>query len=434
MRQVAVHDETWRNLLGWQAGAFKVRVRDEWIGWSPDQQFSRLPLMANNARFLVLDEGRFPNLAPRVFSLSRRRLEGDRSQVHGYPVYLAETFVDPSQFAGTCYRAANWQFLGLPQGFSRESGGTARWRPNGQPKPFFIYPLRTDASELLCHTEELDDWQPGGMAPAPSTPEPRSLYSFLESLDDFRHARGKRYRLACFIAIAVRLAGYRGVTAFGEFAAGMSQEQLKAVGAFWSSSQQRYTAPATSTFHYILSQLEPDTLDRTIGKWVNQPSDQEAPVALDGKNIRGASAQLENENWVVISAVEHGTGLVLGQTQVSDKTNEIPAGRDLSRQLELTGRVVTFEARHVQPETAPSLLEDCGAGYVMSSVKDNQPTIFEDGKPLIGAPLQALRSQQKRRRCQVVDISGSEWDGYCELYGRQQARRLEREPYDIKEG
>ena len=59
--------------------------------------------MANNARFLMLDEGRLPNLASRVLNLSRRRLEGDRSQVHGYPVYLAETFVDPSQFAGTGY-------------------------------------------------------------------------------------------------------------------------------------------------------------------------------------------------------------------------------------------------------------------------------------------------------------------------------------------
>ena len=217
----------------------------------------------------------------------------------------------------------------------------------------------------------------------------------------------------------------------------MSQEPLKAVGAFGSPSRQGDTASATSTFHYFLSQLEPDTLDRTMGKWGHHQSDPEAPVALDGKNIRGASAQLENENWVVIAAVEHGTGLVLGQTQVPDKTNEIPAGRDLSRQLELTGRVVTFEARHVQPETAPSLLEDCGAGYVMSSVKDNQSAIFEDWHSIdwrsvssFAQPAEKAPGRLENRRCQVVDISGSEWEGYCELYGRQQARRLEREPYD----
>ena len=47
---------------------------------------------------------------------------------HGYPVFLAETFVDVSRFVGTCYRASNWR-LGLTRGFAREPG---RWRHHGQ--------------------------------------------------------------------------------------------------------------------------------------------------------------------------------------------------------------------------------------------------------------------------------------------------------------
>ena len=47
---------------------------------------------------------------------------------------LAETFVDPSRFEGTCQRASNWVCLGRTRGFSREPGGSARWRGNGQPK------------------------------------------------------------------------------------------------------------------------------------------------------------------------------------------------------------------------------------------------------------------------------------------------------------
>ncbi len=58
LRHVAVRGGTWLALLGWQAGAFKVGVRDAWIGWSREQQFSRLHLVANNARFAVLDAGR----------------------------------------------------------------------------------------------------------------------------------------------------------------------------------------------------------------------------------------------------------------------------------------------------------------------------------------------------------------------------------------
>ena len=65
LRHVAVRGEAWLALLGWQAGAFKVGVRDAWIGWSREQQFSRLHLVANNSRFAVLEAGRVPNLASR---------------------------------------------------------------------------------------------------------------------------------------------------------------------------------------------------------------------------------------------------------------------------------------------------------------------------------------------------------------------------------
>ena len=78
-----------------------------WAGCSAGQHFSRLHSIANNVRFLVLKESRLPNLASRTLSLSLRRLETDRRQAHDYPVYLAESFVDPSKFTGTCYQAAN---------------------------------------------------------------------------------------------------------------------------------------------------------------------------------------------------------------------------------------------------------------------------------------------------------------------------------------
>ncbi len=79
LRQVAVRGETWLALLGWQAGAFKVGVRDAWIGWTREQQFPRLHLIASNARFEVLEAGRVPNLAARAraLGLGLRRLSRD---------------------------------------------------------------------------------------------------------------------------------------------------------------------------------------------------------------------------------------------------------------------------------------------------------------------------------------------------------------------
>ena len=106
LRHVAVHGESWLALIGWQPGAFKLAARDRWIGWSAEQQFRRLHLIANNSRFVILTPERVPNLASRVLGLSLRRLSEDIRAAHGYPVFLAETFVDVSRFAGTCYRAS----------------------------------------------------------------------------------------------------------------------------------------------------------------------------------------------------------------------------------------------------------------------------------------------------------------------------------------
>ena len=134
---------------------------------------------------------------------------------HGHPVLLAETFVDPSRFAGTCYRASNWVSLGRTRGYSREPGGSARWRENGRPKEVLVYEMEKDASAALCRGELPGDWRAGAGAAPPSAPELRSLHAFLEDMPDFRKARGRRYGLACYVTImiAARLAGYRGVTA-----------------------------------------------------------------------------------------------------------------------------------------------------------------------------------------------------------------------------
>ena len=441
LRHVAVFEGQWLALLGWHAGAFKVGVRDEWIGWSAQRQFRRLHLIANNARFVVLEAGRIPNLASRVLGLSLRRVAGDMEAIHGYPVLLAETFVDPSRFAGTCYRAANWQRLGMTQGYSRESGGRARWRRNGRPKQVYVYPLRTDAREALCGEKEPAAWQLGDKREPMAAPALRSLAEFLGEIPDFRKARGQRYPLSCYLAIAIaaRLAGYRGVTAMGEFAALLDQDQLRAVGAFWSPSRKRYTAPAISTLRYILTSLPPETLDRVLQEWTAQHLGEGTPVAMDGKEVRGASKALpEDQRRMLVAAVEHGSGLVLGQVQVGDATNEITAVRELAEILDLRNRTVTLDAMHVQQETARCLIDDCQANYLVTAVKDNQKTLLEDLQDIDWSTArtgqedwQKAHGRIEQRRCAVVDVSGPEWDGYVDLYGRRQALRVERERHVV---
>ena len=52
----------------------KLAACDRWIGWSAEQRFRRLHLIANNARFVILTPERVPNLVSRVLGLSPRRL------------------------------------------------------------------------------------------------------------------------------------------------------------------------------------------------------------------------------------------------------------------------------------------------------------------------------------------------------------------------
>ena len=443
LRHVALHGETWLALVGWQPGAFKLAARDRWIGWSQEQQFRRLHLICNNSRFVILTPGRVPNLASRVLGLSLRRLSADIQAVHGYPVFLAETFVDVSRFFGTCYRASNWRSLGLTRGFAREPGGAARWRHHGQPKEIFMYELTDDAVEALSRDEIPQGWnaEQHDSAEPMAAPRLRSLFECLGEVPECRKPRGKRYplRTVLTIAVAARLAGYRGVTAFAQFAALLSQEQLETVEAFFSPSRKLFTAPSITTFHNILADLPPETLDDAIGRWTAQQAGADTPLAMDGKDLRGASKQTEEGRRMMVAAVEHGTGMVLRQVEVDAKSNEIPAVRKLSASLDVTGRVVTMDAMHAQHETARCLLGR-RADYVVTALKQNQETILDDLKAIDfdDAPLHETvekgHGRFERRQCAVVDLSGAEWDGYAALHGRRQAMRIEREREILKTG
>ena len=232
LRHIALVGSTWLALIGWQPGAFKLAARDRWLAWSAEQQCRRLHLIANNVRFVILTPRPVPNLASRVLGLSLRRLSRDMQAVHGYPIFLAETFVDPARFAGTCYRASNWRSLGLTRGFAREPGGSARWRHHGQPKEIFVFELTANAAEVLSQAETPAQWHGETRTEPMAALRLRSLFECLGEVPQCRLARGKRYPLNTVLALAVaaRLAGYRGVTAFAQFARLLSQESLKAVG------------------------------------------------------------------------------------------------------------------------------------------------------------------------------------------------------------
>ena len=103
-------------LLGFGAAAWQTAPRDRFIGWSHDQRKKNLHLIINNARFLILPWVQSKNLASMILSKAAKRLPDDWQAQYDYRPVLLETFVEKPRFEGTCYKAANWRYLGQTKG------------------------------------------------------------------------------------------------------------------------------------------------------------------------------------------------------------------------------------------------------------------------------------------------------------------------------
>jgi hypothetical protein len=134
--------------LLWSSPAWKMAVRDRWIGWSAEQRAENLPYIVNNSRFLILPWVRVRGLASKILARCARQLPEDWQQAYGCRPLLLETLVDASRFAGTCYRAANWIPLGMTQGRGRMD---RHHQAHGRaPKWVYVYPLAPEAPQRLC--------------------------------------------------------------------------------------------------------------------------------------------------------------------------------------------------------------------------------------------------------------------------------------------
>jgi len=127
--------------------AWKVKARDEFIGWSPEQRTRQLGLIVNNSRFLILPHVRVPHLASHILALILRRLRSDWQRKYNLMPCLAETFVERPRFSGACYRAANWLLVGQSCGRSRHDRYHRRQVPI---KDIYLYALCADFKKRLC--------------------------------------------------------------------------------------------------------------------------------------------------------------------------------------------------------------------------------------------------------------------------------------------
>lgn len=137
----------WLGALSFSAATRRLKKRDEFIGWSEPARVANLHEVVCNSRFLIAPSVEVTNLASHVLATSVRRLAADWQERYGYAPALVETFVDGEHFAGTCYRAANWQWVGQTAG---RADGYANGKRSTGKKEIFVFPLRSDWREALC--------------------------------------------------------------------------------------------------------------------------------------------------------------------------------------------------------------------------------------------------------------------------------------------
>jgi len=384
LRYIAEVDGQWVALLVFGGAAPHTKARESQIRWTARQRARRLGFVVNNSRFLILAERqRYPNLASRVLALCLKRLNADWQQRWGHPVVLVESYVDESQYRGTCYRACGFKALGFTAGYGRSSRDY--YQEHGVPKQLYVRELRRRAmgilrqgrlpADLAAHEEKIS-----GPCPLRAT-HLGSLLEVFEQFRDKRRGHGLRHPqpfvLAC--AALAMLLGAGGYEAFEEECGKLTQRQLRALGCRKDPKTDHYRAPSDTTFFRVLNGIGAAEFDLRIGQWmVAQEISVLQSLAIDGKCLRG-SARTDGKPLQLLSAVSHRLRLTVAQQPVEEKSNEIPALEPLLRKLPqgaLEGSLITADAMQCQQESSRLVTQDLGADYLWG-LKGNQSGILE---------------------------------------------------------
>jgi len=387
---VATYQGQWLALSSWCAAARHLKSRDQFIGWSSEQCRSRRALLANNARFLILPDQHLPNLASRVMKLVLERLSTDWQQRFKHPIVLVESFVDPEQFRGTTYQCSGWTQLGLTQGWARHAKDY--YLQHDQPKQLWVKSLVKNGPEKLRAQSLPESWAAVENKVKPrcttQSAELKTLTDHLARIPEYRSRHALGYPLAgmlTLVAVATFCGVVRGKKDLAEFAATLSQHQLRALRfRRRDKNSGKLTPPGVTTFFRILNQVDERALELALLAWQDQVLGpvQDRIIAIDGKKLR------HSQGGELVSAMGAQSGRWLGTVRTPDKTNEITAARTLLEQVnqreDLSGKVVVLDALHTNPQTAPLIVQELGADYLFT-VKTNQEALHKTVSGLLAA-------------------------------------------------
>jgi predicted transposase YbfD/YdcC len=220
------------------------------------------------------------------------------------------------------------------------------------------------------------------------------LLDRLAAVADGRSDQARAHPVAAVLTLAAAavVAGMRSLTAIAGWVLDVSPQVRERL---YGRCGLPAGIPSRSTLWRVITGADAAAVDAAIGAWLaaqhataaalrldegacEHDGDDVATVGLvavmvDGKTVRGA-VDGEGHQVHLLAAATHEHGLVLAQTEVGAKTNEIPMFAPLLDTLDISGTVITADSLHTQRRHA-AYLHRRRADFVFM-VKDNQPNLF----------------------------------------------------------
>ena len=350
LRQVVTYKGQWVALLLWGPCAYHLKYRDQWISWDAHTAKERRKLVVQNRRFLVLGKARKPNLASKSLALALKHLPLAWEEKHGYRPVLAETFTDPKQFEGTCYKASGWVPLGFTQGFQRHR---EEYYVDAQhPKQLWVKPLHQQGRYWLhCKEEHIPEFCRKGLikdSPDRSLPlkvdQIKSIKQHLATMKDPRRFNVV-YKLSSLLSLVAMglMCGHTQLTQIQRLGQLLTQNQRALLNfPFKKNNKQLRCAPSYAALYNLLKQIDPNVLASHLNLWTEaQMGTLPKSLAIDGKSI--------GDRVHTLSLVDHETGAPVLMTTYDGRGHELEAGKKvIELASDLKNTVVTADALHCQ--------------------------------------------------------------------------------------
>jgi len=372
IRQVVTCCGEWVALLMWNAAARRLKPREQWIGWDAAKRSSRLKLVAQNSRFLVLSEQRQPNLASAAMGAACQALDAQWRARYGYAPVLAESFTDPERFKGTCYRASGWFDAGESAGYGRDYKDY--YLDLDHPKVLWLKALAPDAREVLC-AARLPEELAVAVTRVQERPLPlsaklaESLLDAMASVPDNRRCnRSIPIGPMLTIIVLAMMCGERDLSGIHRYAQQLKQEQRRRLCLPRNRNHPALRkVPSYNAFYKVLKRIDLTGLATTLNRWYQAHLDELPPaLAMDGKFI--------GEVCGTLNLVSQQDGRPVVSVAIPGKGHEVWAGREAIREIgDLGGAVVSADALHDNRESAATVIAANGEYFL--KVKGNQKTM-----------------------------------------------------------